>query len=48
MKSHDERIKKMFDKAKELTEKQTAVTERSSEGADIEMFSANWNQLYTM
>lgn len=48
MKSHDERIKKMLDKAKELTENQVTVTESSNELADIKAFSANWNQLYIM
>lgn len=47
MKSHDERIKKMLDKAKKLTENQVAVTE-SSEDIDIKAFSTNWNKLYTM
>ncbi|XP_067211421.1 dystrophin, isoforms A/C/F/G/H isoform X3 [Linepithema humile] len=48
MKSHDDRIRKMLDKAKELTENQVAVTESSNEDTDVKAFSANWDKLYTM
>lgn len=46
MKSHDERIRKMFEKAKELSENQ--VTETSNMDADIKAFFIKWENLYTM
>lgn len=48
MKSHDERIKKMLEKAKELSENQVVAMENSNVDADIKMFSTNWDKLYTM
>lgn len=48
MKSHDERIKKMLEKAKELSENQATSTESSDVDADIKAFSSNWDRLYTM
>ncbi|XP_011703308.1 PREDICTED: dystrophin-like isoform X8 [Wasmannia auropunctata] len=47
MKSHDERIKKMIEKAKELSENQV-VTETSNVDTDVKMFFSNWENLYTM
>lgn len=48
MKSHDERIKRMLEKAKELSENKVVVTENSDIEADIKAFSTNWDKLYTM
>jgi hypothetical protein len=48
MKSHDERIRKMLEKAAELSENQVAVTESAKMDIDIKAFSANWEKLYTM
>ncbi|XP_032668835.1 dystrophin-like isoform X18 [Odontomachus brunneus] len=48
MKSHDERIKKMLEKANELSLNQIANTESSNIDSDIKMFSINWDKLYTM
>lgn len=46
MKSHDERIRKMFEKAKELSENQ--VTETSNMNADVKAFFTKWENLYAM
>lgn len=48
MKSHNERIKKMLEKAVELSENQVALTESSNVDTDIKAFSTNWDKLYTM
>lgn len=48
MKSHDERIRKMFENAKELSENQIAITETSNVDADIKTFVTNWENLYAM
>ncbi|XP_011268951.1 dystrophin isoform X8 [Camponotus floridanus] len=48
MKSHDERIKNMLEKANELSENQIAITESSNVDLDIKAFSTNWEKLYTM
>lgn len=48
MKSHDERIKKMLEKANELSLNQVASTESSNIDSDIKIFSINWDKLYTM
>lgn len=48
MKSHDERIKNMLEKANELSENQIAITESSNVDVDIKTFSTNWEKLYTM
>ncbi|XP_072751360.1 dystrophin, isoforms A/C/F/G/H isoform X10 [Anoplolepis gracilipes] len=48
MKSHDERIKNMLEKANELSENQVAITEGSNVDVDIKVFSINWEKLYTM
>ncbi|XP_036139731.1 dystrophin, isoforms A/C/F/G/H isoform X13 [Monomorium pharaonis] len=48
MKSHDERIRKILEKAKELSENQVAVTETDNVDADIKAFCTNWENLYTM
>lgn len=48
MKSHDERIRKMFEKAGELSENQVAVAESGKVDDDVKAFSANWEKLYTM
>ncbi|XP_025153925.1 dystrophin isoform X7 [Harpegnathos saltator] len=47
MKSHDERIKRMLEKASELSLSQVSTAESSNIDADIKMFSINWNKLYT-
>lgn len=47
MKSHDERIKNMFEKANELSENQVAI-ESSNLDIDVKAFSTNWEKLYTM
>ncbi|KAM0732625.1 Dystrophin [Formica fusca] len=47
MKSHDERIKNMFEKANELSENQVAI-EGSNLDIDVKAFSTNWEKLYTM
>ncbi|XP_014483281.1 PREDICTED: dystrophin-like [Dinoponera quadriceps] len=48
MKSHDERIRKMLEKANELSLNQVASTESSDIDSDINIFSINWDKLYTM
>ncbi|XP_050448340.1 dystrophin-like isoform X9 [Cataglyphis hispanica] len=48
MKSHDERIKNMLEKANELSENQVAIIEGSNLNIDVKAFSANWEKLYTM
>lgn len=48
MKSHDERIKNMLEKANELSENQIAITESSNVDVDIKAFSTNWEKLYTL
>lgn len=48
MKSHDERIKNMLEKANELSENQIAITESSNVDVEIKAFSINWEKLYTM
>lgn len=48
MKSHDERIRKMFEKAKKLSENQVAVTETSNVDADVKTFFTKWENLYAM
>ncbi|XP_026823551.1 dystrophin isoform X9 [Ooceraea biroi] len=48
MKSHDERIRKMFEKAIELSGSQVAIAESGKVDADIKVFSANWEKLYMM
>lgn len=47
MKSHDEHIRKMLEKAKELSENQVA-TETSNVDADIKAFFTKWENLYAM
>lgn len=46
MKSHEERIRKMIEKAKELLENQVATTETSNMDTDVKAFFANWENLY--
>ena len=48
MKSHDERIRKLVEKAKELSENQVAITETNSMDTDVKVFFVNWENLYTM
>lgn len=48
MKSHDERIRKMFENAKELSENQIAITETGNVDADVKAFVTNWENLYAM
>ncbi|XP_018351022.1 PREDICTED: dystrophin isoform X9 [Trachymyrmex septentrionalis] len=48
MKSHDERIRKLVEKAKELSENQVAITETNSMDTDVKAFLVNWENLYTM
>ncbi|XP_071563419.1 dystrophin, isoforms A/C/F/G/H isoform X2 [Temnothorax nylanderi] len=48
MKSHDERIRKILEKAKELSENQVAVTETSNMDADVKTFLTKWENLYAM
>ncbi|KAG5306092.1 DMD protein, partial [Acromyrmex insinuator] len=48
MKSHDERIRKLIEKAKELSENQVAITETNSMDTDVKAFLVNWENLYTM
>jgi len=48
MKSHDERIRKLVEKAKELSENQVAITETNSMDTDVKAFFVNWENLYTM
>ncbi|PBC26807.1 Dystrophin [Apis cerana cerana] len=46
MKSHEERIKKLLEKAKELSENQTGINETINLNEDIQMFVCNWEKLY--
>ncbi|XP_024870637.1 dystonin-like isoform X2 [Temnothorax curvispinosus] len=46
MKSHDERIRKILEKAKELSENQVAVTETSNMDTDVKTFLTKWENLY--
>ncbi|KAL6266669.1 hypothetical protein P5V15_003508, partial [Pogonomyrmex californicus] len=48
MKSYDERIKKMLEKAKELSENQVATTETSNVDSDVKAFFTNWENLYAI
>ncbi|XP_024887336.1 dystrophin-like isoform X9 [Temnothorax curvispinosus] len=48
MKSHDERIRKILEKAKELSENQVAVTETTNMDADVKTFLTKWENLYAM
>ncbi|XP_076668299.1 dystrophin, isoforms A/C/F/G/H isoform X6 [Andrena cerasifolii] len=48
MKSHDERTKKLIEKAKELSENQTVVNESGNINIDIETFVRSWETLYKM
>lgn len=48
MKSHDERIRKMLEKVKQLSENQVAITEASNVDADIKTFLTKWENLYAM
>lgn len=48
MKSHDERIRKMFEKANELSENQVTITETSNVDADVQAFFIKWENLYAM
>lgn len=46
MKSHEERIRRMIEKARELLENQVATTETSNMDTDVKAFFANWENLY--
>lgn len=50
MKSHDERIRKMFEKAKELAENQVTITEpnKCNVDTDIKAFFTKWENLCAM
>ncbi|XP_054006711.1 dystrophin-like isoform X9 [Hylaeus anthracinus] len=48
MKSHEERIKKLMEKAKELSENQTGINENSNVNTDIQTFVNSWEALYKM
>ncbi|XP_053994200.1 dystrophin isoform X9 [Hylaeus volcanicus] len=48
MKSHEERIKKLMEKAKELSENQTGINENSNVNTDIQAFVNSWEALYKM
>lgn len=48
MKSHEERTKKLIEKAKELSENQTVVNESGNINIDIETFVRSWETLYKM
>ncbi|XP_011876756.1 PREDICTED: dystrophin, isoforms A/C/F/G/H-like isoform X8 [Vollenhovia emeryi] len=48
MKSHNDRVKRMLEKAKELSENQVATAETSNVGADVKMFCTKWENLYAM
>lgn len=48
MKSHDDRIKNLLEKANKLSENQIAITESNNVDIDIQTFSINWEKLYTM
>ncbi|KAK2585161.1 hypothetical protein KPH14_008663 [Odynerus spinipes] len=45
MKSHEERVKKLVDKAKELSENQSVVSENGKLYADTKVFFSNWEKL---
>ncbi|XP_039307685.1 dystrophin isoform X10 [Solenopsis invicta] len=48
MKSHDERIRKILEKAKVLSENQIAITEIGNMDEDVKAFLTNWENLYVM
>lgn len=48
MKSHDERIRKVLEKANELSENQVATAEINNMDADIKTFLTKWENLYAM
>ncbi|XP_018376985.1 PREDICTED: dystrophin, isoforms A/C/F/G/H-like isoform X2 [Trachymyrmex cornetzi] len=48
MKSHDERIRKLVEKAKELSEDQVTITETNNMDPDVKAFLVNWENLYIM
>ncbi|CAL7946059.1 unnamed protein product [Xylocopa violacea] len=46
MKSHEDRIKKLLEKAKELSEDQTGINESVNLNADMQTFISSWEKLY--
>lgn len=48
MKSHEERIRKLVEKIKELSENQVAITETNNMDTDVKAFLVNWENLYIM
>ena len=48
MKSHEERIKKLLEKIKELSENQTSGNETVNLNIEIQTFVSNWEKLYKM
>lgn len=46
MKSHDERIKKLLEKAKDLSENHTGLNESVNVNADVLTFASSWEKLY--
>ncbi|XP_029040793.2 dystrophin, isoforms A/C/F/G/H isoform X6 [Osmia bicornis bicornis] len=48
MKSHEERIKKLLEKAKELSENQTGTNENVNINTDVQTFVSSWEKLYKM
>ncbi|KYN01545.1 Dystrophin, partial [Cyphomyrmex costatus] len=48
MKSHDERIRRLVEKVKELSENQVTITETSNMDTDVKAFLVNWENLHTM
>ncbi|KAL0109182.1 hypothetical protein PUN28_014342 [Cardiocondyla obscurior] len=48
MKSYDERIKNILEKAKELSDNEAAIAETSNIEMDVKAFFAKWENLYAM
>lgn len=48
MKSHEERIKKLLEKVKELSENQIGINETVNLNTDIQTFVCSWEKLYKM
>ncbi|XP_076177445.1 dystrophin, isoforms A/C/F/G/H isoform X5 [Ptiloglossa arizonensis] len=48
MKSHEERIKKLMEKAKELSQNQVGINESGNVNTDIQTFICSWEALYKM
>lgn len=48
MKSHEERIKRLTEKAKDLSDNQTGINESSNVNTDVQTFVSCWETLHTM